>query len=240
MKKFKFIERFGLLPMVKNEPVVVFGAYHKDDVKIILSHHGTVVVVWCGEDSLKTSLKGMDKPNIIHTTWLPPIQRRLISKGLDCKLLKISLREQPSIQPLGDQVYAYLQKSKPEYHGKKLVESLNLDHPLLVGDFSVAREAWYAGENDIWYGKVFIGLSLSEYAGGGATIVEMGVRGIPVVTNILDLPHCIPWKTKEDIEQAIKEASKNIGKKNTELAMAVRAKLVPLDGCFDLKKLLIK
>ena len=252
MKKFKFMEQFGLSPMVNGDPLVVFGCYNFADVKIILSHKNTVVIVWMGEDSLfiKNNRKKRDsskmiynilnKSNIIHTTWVPPIQRRLIKKGLACKLLKISTKENPPIQLLGNQVYVYLQKNKPEYHGKKMVECLNLDYPLLVGDFSVSREAWYAGENDIWYSKVFIGLALSEYAGGLMSIVEMGVRGIPVVTNIIDLPHCIPWETKEDIEQAIKEASKNIGKKNTELAMAVRAELAPVNGCFDLEKLLVK
>ena len=252
MKKFKFMEQFGLSPKVNGDPLVVFGCYNLNDIKIILSHKNTVVVVWMGEDSLfikdnhkkrypsKAPYKMLNKPNIIHTTWVPPIQKRLIRKGLDCKLLKISIKEEPFVQPLGDQVYTYLQKRKPDYHGEKMVKSLNLDHPLLVGDFSVSREAWYAGENDIWYSKVFIGLALSKYAGGLMSIVEMGVRGIPVVTNIIDLPHCIPWETKEDIEQAIEHAAKNIGKKNIALAKAVRAELAPINGCFDLEKLLIK
>ena len=252
MKKFKFMEQFGLSPMVNGDPVVVFGCYNLDDVQLILSHKNTVVVVWMGEDSLfikdnrkqkspsKTIYKMLNKPNIIHTTWVPPIQRRLIKKGLDCKLLKITIKENAPVQPLGTQVYTYLQKKKPEYHGSKMVDSLNLKDRLLVGDYSISREDWYAGENDKMYSNVFIGLALSKYAGGLMSIVEMGVRGIPVVTNIIDLPHCIPWETKEDIEQAIEHAAKNIGKKNTALAKAVRAELAPINGCFDLEKLLIK
>ena len=240
MQKFKFMKQFGLSPAVNGDSLVVFGVYHPRDVRVILSHKNTVVVVWMGDDSLTTPLNKLNQPNIIHTTWVPPIQRRLISLGLDCKLLKVSAKENPPIQPLGKQVYTYLQRNKPEYHGKKIVQKLNLGHQLLVGKHDIKRNDWYGGENDIYYGKVFIGLALSEYAGGLMSIVEMGVRGIPVVTNLIDLPHCIPWKTKEDIQQAIKEASKNIGKKNTELAKSVRAELAPVNGCFDLNKLLIK
>ena len=49
----------------------------------------------------------------------------------------------------------------------------------------------------------------------------MGLRGMKVVTNVFDLPNCIPWNSVEDIIQAIEEETKNIGTTNEKLARQV-------------------
>ena len=71
------------------------------------------------------------------------------------------------------------------------------------------------------------------------SILEMGVRGIRVVTNVLSLPNCISWKTKEDIEQAIKDQAQYIGTTNTELVDQMYDELIEIKGCFNLKSLII-
>ena len=234
MKKFKFAELFKLSGYTnKSKPLVMFGCYHQKDIEVCERHNGKVVIVWLGKDTLRGHhLKTPNK--VIHTTWLPKVKERIEKDGKECILLKIPAREKVPPLPLGNKVYTYLQKGKPEYHGSKIVNKLHLTHELLVGDHSINREAWWSGICDKFYGQAFIGLILSEYTGGGLSIVEMGLRGIKVVTNVLKLPHCIPWKTKEDIEKAIEQESKYIGVKRSGVANEVYHALAKDFKYFDL------
>ncbi len=244
MKKFGWLKSFGLDPYAnKTEPLVVFGCYKPVDRIVILKHRGPVIVIWMGTDTHKVrqELGRLVKKNIIHVTWLKGLHKYLTeNRGIDCRMIKMPVKEYPKPDPvvLGNKVYAYLAKGKPEYHGSKIVAKLNLNgYPLLVGDDSINNNQWYNGESDKIYSQAFIGLALSSYVGGAMTIQEMAVRGIRVVTNVLDLPNCIPWKTREDVQRIIEEESLKIGQSNNGLAEEVYDSLVDIKGCFDLEKL---
>jgi len=247
MKKFRWLTSFGLEPYRnKNEPLVVFGCYKPIDHQVILNHRGSVIVIWMGTDvhKVRQVLAKMQKKNIIHITWLARIKRYLTdNRGLECHLVKLPVKEYPKPKPiiLGKKVYAYLSKGKPEYHGSEIVNKLNLNgYPLLVGDNTIGLNKWYnEGQADIFYSQAFIGLALSKFVGGAMTIQEMAVRGIKVVTNVLSLPNCIPWKTLEDVEQAIWDESKRIGTVNTEMVEDVYKTMVDIKECFNLNKLLV-
>ena len=241
MDKFQWLQSFGLQPYKnKREPLVVFGCYKDGDCQVVMGHEGDVVLIWMGTDTHKIDFSHLIKENIIHVTWLKAVQTYMINKGVDCKLLKLPIKEYPcpTSMILGDKVYVYLPKIKPEYHGSRVVDSLNIKYSLLIGDNRIGMKDWYNGENNRFYSQAFIGLALSSYVGGGMSIQEMAVRGIRVVTNVLDLPNCIPWKDKEDVERIINNEAKNIGRSNNGLVEQVYDRMVEIRGCFDLEKLM--
>ena len=244
MLKFDWLRSFKLTGYVHpDEPLVLFGCYKPTELDVIKRHRGEIIIVWMGKDSklMKPYFDELKKDNITHVSWVEPIQWFLKSKGIDCKLIKMPVKEipRPKISFLGNKVYTYLQKGKPEYHGGEMVSELQLDHELLIGDHSILRSHWYGGVNNRFYKQAFIGLALSDYAGGAMSIQEMAVRGIKVVTNVLDLPNCIPWETKEDVEQAVRMEAENIGQKPNGLVEEVYDALVEVRGCFNLEKLLV-
>ncbi len=246
MRKFQWLKSFGLDSYHDGDaPLVVFGCYKPTDRRVILNHRGPVIVIWMGTDTHKVrqELAGLQKKNVVHITWVKALHKYLTkNRGIECYLTKLPMKEYTKPEPvvLGKKVYTYLAKGKPEYHGSDVVNNLNLNgYPLLVGDSSINQNDWYNGEGSKFYSQAFIGLALGSYAGGAMTIQEMAVRGIRVVTNTLDLPNCIPWKTLEDVEQAIKDESKRIGSVNKEMVKDVYKYIVDIKGCFDLKKLLV-
>ena len=244
MRYFFLLENFKLQPYKNTkEPLVVFGCYRPRDYETVIQHQGEVIVVWMGNDTYhqKTTLAGLNKKNIIHATWLDPIQVFLKKGGLNCLLLKTPIKEIPYPKPfskLGDKVYAYVAKGKPRYHGSKVVDSLRIKYPLLIGDKSIPRNKWYQGASQAFYSQAFVGLVLSIYAGGGMSTQEMGVRGIRVITNVSSLPNCIPWKTKEDVERIINDEAKKIGQSNNGLIKEMYDQMVEVKGCFDLQEMM--
>jgi len=240
MRKFNFLHQYHLRPYRGGkEPIVMFGCYKSPDIRLVRTHRKTVVLYWCGNDSLKADLNLVDRANIIHVTNLPPVRDYLRDKGLKIHLIKVAPREVPKPLVRGDKVYTYLNKGKPEYHGRDLIRQLKIPYQILIGDNSVSSVDWYGGEADRWYGQCFVGLFLSGYAGGGTSIMEMGLRGIRCVTNVLDMPHTIRWETLQDVEKSVEKESQMIGVADPALAQQVYEWMVPVN-CFDLDKLIIE
>lgn len=229
---FDFFGKYNVSPYYDPyKPVVVFGVY---DIDIVNKHQGEVVLQWTGNDSRSQYAAGnlhtaMSATNV---TCLPKVKEFLESHGVPCRLSKTPLWDDSTAITRGDMVYAYLNHYKPEYHGSNIVESLKTNYNILKGDFTIPSQEWRNGKADEYYGKCFIGLCLSDFAGGGGSVVEMGLRGIRVVTNVLDMPHTIPWASVEDIEEAINRESCNIGTRDDSLAERVKACLVSID-CYD-------
>lgn len=223
----------------KHSPLVVFGCYKRQDLSVIYSHKSTVVIVWVGNDSLKidfTRLKRMS--NAIHATWLPRVKQRLEKEqGIEVTQLKFPAREQPNPLVMGGFVYTYLNKLKPEYHGSKLIDQLSFNGELLIGNHSIKRQAWWGGIQNSFYQRCFIGLFLSEYTGGAMGVVEMGLRGIKCITNVLNLPHCIHWNSLNQIEERIQKEKIHIGTINKGLANDVYSCLAKDFIYFDLQKM---
>ena len=236
--KFGFNKQYRLNAyMHRTQPLVVFGCYKAQDYAVINNHKGLVIVVWMGSDSLNVNRKLFTKKEIIHVSTLPCIKEQLKRKRIKCHLINIVARHRPMPLAKGDKVYTYLNRSKPEYHGKKLVDKIYTNFELLVGDGSITTRLWKQQANSI-YGQSFIGLFLSEFAGGFISIQEMGLRGIPVVTNLANLPHTIPFDNIYDIEQAIQQKSIGIGEKDEVLSEQVYESMVKNVRCFNLGKLL--
>ena len=239
VKHFDYMGLYSLRRYTDNkDPVVVFGIYN---LNILKTHKGTVILHWCGNDARKQvkNYSLLKRSNVINVTPLPPVKKFLNDRGVDCRLIKLAIRERAKPLKKGTRVYAYLNHYKPKYHGSDIVRVLQKKYPFVIGDFTVPTAKWMAGECDRYYSQSYVGLFLSDYAGGGYGIVEMGLRGIPVVTNVLNLPHCFPWQKIADVKAVIDIESRNIGKKEPELAREVESCLVhssELNG-FELAKL---
>lgn len=205
------------------QPCVFFGMYRKEDLRTLLSHNGICIIRWSGQDALKfTDWDELRRPNVFHITPFPAISRILLLNGFDCKLIyppKLDRIPNPLI--LGNSVYAYCPSSAKEYHGYSLIEKLSKSFDIIIGDGSISMDQW-PSVCDLYYSQCFAGIVLNNHAGGGASIVEMGLRGMNVLTNVLCLPHTNRWDTYEDIEFfLLRQKQISSGKTNYELANQV-------------------
>ena len=108
-----------------HEPVVVFGIY---DLSIINKHKGIIILRWCGNDVRiqKNNLHLLlNHSNVVNVTPLPKVKKYLNNHGLKCHLIKFMDYIEVKPLQLGNKVYSYLNKYKPEYHGSNLVKKIN-------------------------------------------------------------------------------------------------------------------
>jgi hypothetical protein len=94
-----------------------------------------------------------------------------------------------------------------------------MEYEIIVGDGSIKQPEWRAGACEAIYKECFIGLVLSHFAGGGASVIELGLRGRKCVTNVVKLGNVINWKTTEDVTKAIRHEAKFIGKERPGIAI---------------------
>lgn len=203
-----------------HRPAVFFGMYRYEDIRLYEQHDEKAIVFWTGQDALKFDWSYEVLGNV---TAHPKVHKLITDNKCDCKLVKpAAFLNQRNPKPLGKKIYAYCPDSAPEYHGKEIiVELANAGYEIILGNGRFTRNEWKTRFADLHYDDCFIGLCLSEFAGGGESIIEMGLRGMKVVTNVFDLPNCVPWNSVEDVMQAIELETKNIGTTNTKLVQQV-------------------
>ena len=209
----------------RRKEAVFFGMYRYEDWVLQDVHLLDSVIFWTGQDVLQWSDLHLD---VMHQrckskTAHPKVQEYLSQKGHQCDLVKPTpFLNEVRPQKLGNKIYAYCPSSAPDYHGKKIIDELRCGgYEIVIGDGQFTRKQWKTTAADFHYSQCFIGLCLSEFAGGGESIIEMGLRGMKVVTNVFDLPNCIPWRSIDDVRIAIELESKNIGTINDDLSHLV-------------------
>lgn len=243
MKAFRFVEKHKL-PHYNNieEDMVVFGVYNDQDIEVIAKHKGRVIVQWEGLDCKRYGhLEMFKRMDIINVSPHFRIVDYFKTIGVKCHEVKWITDEKPKAQVLGDKVYAYVNKNAKEYYGGDIIENLRVKQHILIADYTVPMDVWKKGLNVVYYSQAFISLQLSKFAGGGNSIVELGLRGVKVITNILKIPHCVSWETSADIERIIKEESKKIGTVNEGLSQEVYSVLYDANSNegYDIDKMLV-
>jgi len=227
---FPFREKLGLTEYIdSSRPCLFIGCYTEYDLKTILDHQSEATVLWGGQDALNCILNGWHKwlKYCNHTTFLTNVHKALkpfLNIQLDRPLL---LGGDFNVTPKGNKVFAYAPATAPSYHRLDTIEILKMKVPFefIIGDGTVPQEEWLRGEGNKVYDECFIGLCLSGFAGGGQTIIQMGLKGRKVITNVLDLPNTIGWKTIDFITEAILNESRRIGTTDTDLADKVKKSL---------------
>ena len=202
-------------------PSIFFGMYRFEDRFLWSSHFDEKIIFWTGQDVLQW------KEDVVYSgtnvTAHPKVYNFIKSQDEECKLVKPAAYlnfQRPQI--LGRRIYAYCPNSAPDYHGKKIIDELRCGgYEIVIGDGQFSQAEWRMTQADFHYKDIFIGLCLSEFAGGGGSIIEMGLRGINVVTNVFNLPNCIPWNSINDVIQAIEDQTQYIGHSNPGLANRV-------------------
>lgn len=203
-----------------NEPAVFFYNTIKD-LDIILKHKTNCVVVITSSHTvgLDIAAKKLNRNNI-KLLATARISNVLTKMGIKHEWPKCGIFVE-KVEPikLGNMIYSYAPNDKT--YGLELIKKIKTNYKMIIGDGKIDMDLWYGGECDKFYGKVFIGLNLSQTSGGQTSIIDLGLRGIPCITNVTKMPHTIPWNNIKDIEQTIENESLNIGKINSELAQKV-------------------
>lgn len=201
-------------------PSVFFGCYRFEDVHVINNHFGTKVILWTGQDALDFDAHGFElKGPITHLTAHPKVFDLLNKKFSNVNLVKpASFLNSIHPKKLGTKVYAYCPSSAPEYHGFEIIGRLPFE--IIIGNGSIPQTEWRT-RADEFYSDVFCGLCLSSFAGGGTSIIEMGLRGIPVITNVFKLPHCHQWESEAHVTSLIERFKRHIGTTKRHLAQQV-------------------
>lgn len=216
---FQFHQVYGLDDYKScSEPAVFFGMYRHEDFALFGHHRGEKISFWTGQDALDSNCFGFRS-----VTAHPKVYDRITSKGFDCKLVQpAAFLNSISPQQLGNKIYAYCPSTAPDYHGKKVIDELRCaGYEIIIGDGRYNQKEWRDKQADIAYRDIFIGLCLSEFAGGGGSIIEMGLRGIKVVTNVFNLPNCLPWVDAQSVAKLIEIEKVNIGYTNKRLTTDV-------------------
>jgi hypothetical protein len=209
---------------------VFFGMYRFEDHELYSNHgmfnHVHRTIFWTGQDALDFDWDHNSVGSQIqdrNITAHPKIYKILKGKVDSCLLVRpAAFLNIQKPQVLGKKIYAYCPSSAPDYHGKKIIDELRCGgYEIVIGDGQFTQEQWRNGRADFFYKDICIGLCLSEFAGGGGSIIEMGLRGINVVTNVFELPNCIPWNSIHDVTQAIEDQMQYVGHTNITLSQYV-------------------
>ena len=220
---FPFLRCLNLEPYHDvTSPAVFYGCYTMLDLMKVLNHRGAAVIRWCGQDAFDFRHWEM----VMHCRHVTPLTGvcdwiNFLNTVSTCKKIKPEgLDMSVNATPKGENVYAYVPASFPEYHGSDIIKQLSLDN-LITGEGLCSQKEWYTGICNGYYDPAFIGLMLSPFAGGGQSVIDMGLRGKKCITNVIDLPNVIHWESLDDIRNAIDQEAKTIGETDSDLAQRV-------------------
>ena len=228
---FDFPGTYGLEGYTdRSKPCVFFGCYchlpKAPDYKVLMAHHGLVIVVWTGSDILLIPRdylnKIKSKNNIKHVAISGFIAKDLKRARIKYARLPLTpIKPKLDPQPLGDSIYCYLperNKSQRNFYGGQLIDKLRRILPKEKFIFTHYGKYTRPQLREI-YKKCFIGLRLTKHDGLSNTVMELGAMGRMCIYNDL-VPNAIPWISIPDIAQKIIEEKKFIGQTKTAVAFS--------------------
>lgn len=229
-----FREKYDLAPYHDPyQPSLFYGCYRGDDVEKLRAHQSLGVVIWGGTDITLPYVWQVLKP--LKRTRLNPLcfvaGSSYIAADMKYKEIPFLRRNVVPIQtedffqpkPLGTKVYVYLGAPHREHiYGAQLLPEIQerLPHVEFICHYSEPETLPHLIMAQV-YEECGIGLRLVEHDGCSCTVVEMGLMGRKCVWNA-DFPNAIPWKTVEDVVEAIEAELAQAGSVNRELAESVR------------------
>ena len=201
----------------EKEPCVFFGMYRYEDMRLLVKHHGAATVFWTGQDVLQEKWRSDKRVfRYRNVTAHPKVAKYLQALGYYCELVApSSFLNDFWPQPVGTKIYAYCPNNAPDYHGLGVIEELRRGgYEITIGDGSISQVDW-RHKRELFYSDIAIGLCLSSFAGGGTSIIELGLRGVRAVTNVFNLPHTLAWVDNKDVEQSAVSVASLIDRERT-------------------------
>lgn len=205
--KDKFLSKYGLTTFKDpKQPLVMFGMYNTEDMGVLVNHKAPVILVWCGSDSLKIkrgdvwALKRKVKKHYAMSRFISDdLKKHHIAHAI-LPITPSSIDINP--EPRGDSMYCYGLRSPSLYNTDLAKEVSRITGYNLI----LAKHDTFTHEQLMnAYKESFIGLRLTPHDGLPNTVLELGMMGRRSIYNG-DIPHCIKWKSVDDIcENVIKE-----------------------------------
>jgi len=206
----EYMEKFNLTQYFDHHlPVVMFGMYEPADYQFYLSHKGSIMVVWCGSDSL------MITPERVNILNKRPAKHIVKSKFGAADLQKWNIKydiipvswqnTNYDAIPLGDSIYFY-GNGRNNFYGDQYLPEIR--HRTRLNIIQTIPGKYPKGTMKEIYSHCFIGLRLTTHDGLPNTVLEMGMMGRRCIYNG-DLPNVLRWFGINDICTTIEYENKN-------------------------------
>ena len=232
--KKDFLKKWNLVEYYDNYlPLVFFGMYGPDDVKVFMSHKGPKVVIWGGNDMHAYQLNLVkDYINKGNTyTFAPPgeFSDTLNKFNIKHKVCYIPNKDYSIFKPtpLGENIYIYMGRPynlRPEYF--KYNEIVNP----LIQVFGEDRVIWVKESTTLpmeelikkYYNDCFVFIKPHE-RGGATTMYDLAHMGRKTIgKGESSLPHFIEYSNLDNLLELIMEESKYIGKVREDVADSLK------------------
>lgn len=203
-------------------PLVIFGMYRDEDLKLFERHPSDVIVVWQGSDAMKLTKEWADrlkKRTAKHYSISHWITASLEAFDIDSQYAPITATKGTSNPvPRGNSVYFYTSHESQEssdHYGEFMIPEIRERTGLNI---ITATYQTYdkANLHDI-YRDCFINLRLTKYDGCPNGNLELGLLGRRSVFNGM-IPNSLRWGSVDDICQTVMREYYNRNQDNREIA----------------------
>jgi hypothetical protein len=197
-----------------NEPVIFFGLYNTNDLKVILNHKGEKYIMFGGSDiDLNAFSFLIQKYNLLKFKFISiskNIYDRLLKKNILSFFVYFNLVDKKIFYPIEykkkDTIYIYngFKKGLESRYGKEIYEKVMKRLPhfkyILSNELNIENK-----EMPNVYKKCFIGLRLTLKDGNANTVQEFDAMKIPIIHNQSD--YGLKWNNTDDIVEIINKYS---------------------------------
>lgn len=207
--KYKLVDYYDT-----NKPCLFFGMYNNEDLRKIKNHKSLRIIVWCGEDTNKSSQISIQTikeikllKNVIHLTKSKSTYENLRHHNIYNILTNYNVVDTSLFKPvlsynLGNKILIFNGQSKGREHiyNEKIYSKIIQLLPQFQYIFSNQLNVKWEQMPKI-YKECFIMLRLTDNDGNANSVQECEAIGIPAIHN--QSCYGLKWKNFEDVKQHI-------------------------------------
>jgi len=202
-----------------DKPLLVFGLFTREDIKLLITHKSTIYLMWAGidcDDSTEQRKNLLQQfqlkyPSVKHFAISTDIKNKLAAYKIQSDRINVDLtdhsifNDRDVITTNGNTIYIF--NGMPGTHYEKLYgEQLYLQLQCELPQFSYILSNKMTAVSPIEmyniYKTCFIGIRLSKHDGLATMVSEMLSMKIPVIHNG-DHPNAIKWSDIDSIKRKI-------------------------------------
>lgn len=230
----------------RNKPTFFYGflANIPEDCQALKKHLGDKIIIWTGGDidykknpRIRESLKLLaTQKNVYHVAISKFIKQDLNELRINHSFIPFVGLDMDQINPIprGNKIYIYTAERNEDIYGKSLYSQIIKNNPgikFVKAQFNkkiAVKIKHYDRETLLAkiYPKCFLGLRLTSHDGLSATVLELGLMGIPCIHNGSS-PSSINYNNLQDIQNIIDRESKKVGQVDFDLARRVKEYITP-------------